>query len=118
MRHDAIAAAGKGSGKRKKKGKGNGDRSFGDPVYGESPTGSLTQAEAKRFIPLGASIWFGYTKSIWCGHCPLDSGISEPWTEFGDSHHAAAIAIIKELWSQYLELEGFEDSDCLVAGLL
>lgn len=69
----------------------------------------VSQKEAKKYLPPGASIWRGRTKMTWNGHCPPRRRISEPW---GADEQAALALILRRLWDQYLQLSGKESDEC------
>jgi hypothetical protein len=70
----------------------------------------ILQAEARKFIPDGASIWKGNTHQDWNGHFKPHKTVSFKW-----SHHTEPTALkltIGSLWAQFLEFHGHGDEVC------
>jgi len=78
---------------------------------------SISHREAKRHIPPGCSIWRGFTQHRWCGHCPPNKRISNPFGAGADEGEAM-FSCIRRLWVEHLELHGLDKSACPYAGLL
>ena len=75
---------------------------------GKLPT-EMSQAEAKRMIPPGTSIWRGRTGSgSWQGHCPPFKRCYYNFKTMGETQ--AMKAVIKQLWRQYIKLNALPES--------
>lgn len=82
---------------------------------GELPT-ELSQAQAKRYIPQGTSIWRGTVQGSWQGHCPPFARVHESWRR--SSEPEAMRRVIRTLWQQHICKNGLDDSACPWAGIL
>lgn len=99
---------GKGKGKGGKGGKGNG------PDRPKLPS-MIEHADAKQYIPPGASIWRGLSRGEWWGHMPPRRRVSAKWadsTQFG-----AMLSVIRELWRQWMDINGGTERDIPFTGL-
>ena len=76
---------------------------------------AIAQDEVNKFIPPYTSIGRGLVRCEWCGHCPPRQRISAAWAEH--TEHGAMTVIVRQLWTQWLQLHGLEDKDCPVADL-
>ena len=91
----ALAVKGKG------RGKGKGKKPVG--LKGIYPL-VMGQAEAKHWIPEGASIWRGWGSKRWCGHMPPRRRIHAKDEDWGE--YEAQKRVIKMLWFQWCHLNG------------
>ena len=79
--------------------------------------GVLTQEEAKKTLPPGASIWRMTTsRQGWAGHMKPFSRVSCTFEEAGGANEAVR-EVQKLLWWQYLKLKVVHLSKCPVNGL-
>ena len=76
---------------------------------------TLTQAEAKAYLPAGCSVWRAISHSAWAGHCPPHPRISSSWS-LGEFE--AMREVIRRLWRQHLDKEGLDNSACPFNNLL
>jgi hypothetical protein len=76
----------------------------------------MTHAEAKAFLPPGTSIWRGLSRCTWYGHCKPHRRVQAKWVDY-DGEQAACKAMIKILWTQYLDMKGYPYSECAVQDL-
>ena len=74
------------------------------------------QADAKRFVPDGASIWRSNTRGEWCGHCPPFKRCSESFAKHGNSEQALQ-SLLRTLWTQKLSKDGLTVADCPIQQL-
>ncbi len=81
------------------------------------PADSFTQADLKGMLPPGASVWRSRLGAGgWCGHLrPGVPRVSRSWAVAG--HYESALFVLRELWKQYLDDEGFTKADCRIVGL-
>ena len=91
----ALAVKGKG------RGKGKGKKPVG--LKGIYPL-VMGQADAKHWIPEGASIWRGWGSKRWCGHLPPRRRIHAKDEDWGE--YEAQKRVIKMLWFQWCHLNG------------
>ena len=68
----------------------------------------IRQADAKKFIPPGTSIWVGNTSQSWNGHCPPRRRIYAPWKNYDEGEAGAVKNVIYRLWQQYSALNGLD----------
>lgn len=76
---------------------------------------TLSQAQAKAFLPPDCAIWRAVTHSAWAGHCKGYSRISAPWSM---GEYTAMKSVIGRLWQQHLDRQGQAYSECPYKGLL
>ena len=76
---------------------------------------TIPQAEAKRWLPPGCSIWRGVSKCNWNGHYAPYPRCSALWADHGEQ--GALLQVLRLLWSDYLEHNGMHVGDCPIAGL-
>lgn len=65
---------------------------------------AVTLKIAKSLAPPGCSLWHGYTRRQWCGHCPPAKRISASWDMPG-GEQAAVRDVCQRLWRQHCELK-------------
>jgi hypothetical protein len=114
-----YVALGKGGGKGRGKGRGRGrggGHPWGERVFPELPPDAISQVEARRLLPDKAHIWQAHKHQTWCGHLRPFPRVSMTWSAAG-GQRAAAIAVVRKLWEQYLSLEGMTTDSCPVKGL-
>lgn len=104
----AVAAKAKAKGKAKAAPK--------PPAQYKLPS-EIPHTDAKIHIPPKTSCWHGFTRGEWWGHCEPYGRVKKDWANEGSEHNAFR-AMLKVLWTQYIELNGFENSACPVEGLL
>ena len=78
---------------------------------------NMTQEQAKQLIPLGSSIWRNTVVPGWCGHVPGFSRCSASF-HIHKGQQAALTHILKQMWTDHLDLRGLPKSFCTVEGLL
>ncbi|CAK0797975.1 unnamed protein product [Prorocentrum cordatum] len=71
---------------------------------------TLTQKEAKKYLPPGASIWRGFSRGEWMGHMPPYRRVSAPWSKHTEA--GAMRVVLKKVWIQYLAKEVKDRSHC------
>ena len=71
--------------------------------------GSIPQADAKQYLPPGASIWKDRVHGGWCCHMPPRARISEP---YGSCEASALVEILRRVWAQSLELRALDWVAC------
>lgn len=106
IRAEKAAKQSAGSRKRKPQGGASSASASARPAL----PSVIPQAEAKRYIPPGSSIWRSLTRSAWCGHMPPRARCSEPWQRHG-SDAAALHAIVVRMWRQHMEIEGLSPEE-------
>ena len=80
------------------------------------PKGAITQPQLKALLPPGASCWKGNLGSgHWWVHLPPHPRISRAWTHNG--HFDAAMYVLREVWSLWLEDVGLDKAACPVPAL-
>lgn len=77
---------------------------------------TITQAEAKQFLPLGCAVWRSNTRNEWWGHCKPFKRVVAPWLLGEES--TAMFRVLKRLWEQHLEQSGQGPEACPFEGLL
>lgn len=82
---------------------------------GDLPT-EMTQAQAKRFIPLGCTIWRGLVQGSWQGHCEPLARVHESWRR--SRKPEAMRRVIRTLWEQHITKHGLDNSACPWGGVL
>lgn len=61
---------------------------------------TISQQEAKRLLPLEASIWVSNVREAWCGHLEPFRRCSTPWSLY-NSDQLALQDLLCKLWSQH-----------------
>lgn len=77
---------------------------------------TITQAEAKQFLPAGCAVWRSNTRNEWWGHCKPFKRVVVPWVLGEES--SAMFIVLKRLWQQHLEKTGEGPEACPFEGLL
>lgn len=107
------SSGGAGAGQRRGKTSAASGPRFG--TFPPIPPGMMTQAQAKGFLPEGASIWRGLNTGAWHCHCPPAKRRSFSWSVYGENE--AAMMCIRHCWTLVLERHGLSQTDCPIAGL-
>lgn len=76
----------------------------------------IPQAEARKFIPPGTSIWRGTVRGSWQGHCKPFKRVYVNWK--ASSEPEAMKEVMRQLWCQYIQREALTNADCPWQGLL
>jgi hypothetical protein len=76
----------------------------------------ISQPEAKRYVPPGASVWRSLVRSEWCGHLPPAKRCTEPFSRHEGSEGALK-ALLRRLWAQHLDRTGAPHTACPIDGL-
>lgn len=104
-RRAAVRAAAAKGGRRKKR------NDSSAPSAPRPFPNTISQPEAKLFIPEGSSIWKSNTRFAWCGHVPPRARISEQWQKHG-SDQVALQCLLARMWRQHCELNAIPEADC------
>lgn len=72
---------------------------------------TISQQEAKSFIPPGSSVWRSNTRYSWNAHVPPRARISEAWAKHGGDQQALK-CLLRRMWRQHCELQGLPESQC------
>jgi hypothetical protein len=64
----------------------------------------IPQAQAKQYLPAGASIWRANKHQRWCGHMPPRCRLSSPYHDH-EGEQTSMIDVLYRLWQQKAELE-------------
>jgi hypothetical protein len=72
---------------------------------------AVPQQEASRYKPPGCSIWRGWTREEWCGHCPPRKRLVSKDEDY-ESEYAAMRDVLRRLWIQHLDVKGLPSSSC------
>ena len=83
----------------------------------KSASNDLPQSEAKVLMPPGGYIWRANFGGSWQCHVPPHARHTESWAQHGNDSRKSMLACIRFAWSQFLEDEHLETSDCPIAGL-
>lgn len=70
---------------------------------------TLSQQEAKRYLPPKSSLWKATAHRSWAGHCEGYQRVSAPWS-LGE--YQALKCVLRRLWAQHLEKHALPNSDC------
>lgn len=92
-------------------------RKRGPHVTPRSMPFTLTQAEAKQYLPPDASVWRGLTRQSWHGHCAGYRRCQAKWLDHGGEQEALR-ALMRTLWTQHLDKTGQQYSACPIRDLL
>ena len=79
-------------------------------------TFAMSLEEAKALKPVGSFVWRGFTRGEWWGHLKPYPRYCASFAAFGGEDMALK-HVLQRLWRQRLELDGFPDDACPVAGL-
>lgn len=80
------------------------------------PESTISQAEARVFVPEGAHIWRNLRDGGWAGHYPPYRRVSALWSIHGE--RGSMLVVLRALWRQFLQHAGRPESECTVEGLL
>ena len=78
---------------------------------------NMKQDEAKKLIPVSSSIWQNRVVPGWCGHVLGFSRCSAAFHIHG-SQQKALQHILRQMWTDHLDLHGLPKSFCAVEGLM
>ena len=101
----------KSGGGPKKKAKKKGDKSEELKWTAEIPF-----EQAKALKPPDASLWRGFNRGEYWGHCKPYSRVVASWTKHGSERNALQ-HVLRSLWKQSLEKHGLDTGKCPVQGL-
>lgn len=73
-------------------------------VLGTALPESMSQREARRWIPEGTSIWRGNLRGEWWGHCPPNLSFHAKWSTYTEA--GALKVVIRRLWREHLSMIG------------
>ena len=76
----------------------------------------VTQKDLAAMLPRGASIWNGWKVAKWFGHFKPNPRIQHDWMDGG--RNESGLDCVRELWTQFLDNEGLDRSDCPIEGLV
>lgn len=76
----------------------------------------ISQDQAKKYIPPGASIWRSRYTGAWCSHLPPFPRCSRNWNKWGESESLRLNLV--DLWQNYCMAEGIDEKDCPLRGVL
>ena len=81
---------------------------------GDDPEGAddLSQSDAARHLPPGASIWRGNKRGNWNGHFAPFPRVSAAWSRFGNNSRLALENVLQTLWRQFFELHNLPANEC------
>ena len=101
----------KNGGGPKKKAKKN-----GVAVPQQKWTAEVPFEEAKALKPPDASLWRGFNRGEYWGHCKPYSRVVASWAKHGSECNALQ-HVLRSLWRQSLEKQGLDTGSCPVLGL-
>ena len=77
--------------------------------------GRIAQADAKRYLPPGASLWKSRWQQVWLSRVPPLKSVSRAWQRY--TEEGALFLVVKAAWQQYCTLEGLDASTCLMGNV-
>ena len=88
--------------------------SLPDLVFGGR---GLVQADAKKFVPPGLSVWRANKKGYWCFHMKPHKRTHEAWSSYEGDSFNALMAGIRHYWGIFLSDNLLKPSDCPIKGI-
>lgn len=79
------------------------------------PKGQIDHSTGKALAPPGAVVWRARTDGRWCGKLAPYPEVSRSWSRY--TEQGALLAMLRELWVQFLTSNGMAEADCPIEGM-
>lgn len=96
-------------------GSSSGHRSAALPRVSIPQRGVIPHESASQMKPPGSFVWRALTEGAWLGRLPPHGEVSRSWRRHGERE--ACLQVLRHLWQQYLDLQGWGEDSCPIIGL-
>jgi len=77
----------------------------------------LEQSKVKLYIPAGSRCWRGNVRAEWWGELKPLKCVFTSLKDFGNDEHAAAVNMLRKLWTNFNMLNGLPLEECPIKGI-